>query len=213
MTPEIPDPKRPGEPTLPPASDRTTPVPSSQTTPIETLYAAGPASEWRRPESGPRAPQPPAEPDPAVAASAAAPAASPAEAPQAATAGAPVGPGGARWWERRRWSGQPLSGERWSGRRTAAVAALAFVLGGVGTVAVAAVLPDSGRSASVGNRTPGVGAQLPGGQFPGAPHEHADRDGDGDGDGDGREFRGGQPPQGGLPGGQQNADGGTDSDI
>jgi hypothetical protein len=92
------------------------------------------------------------------------------------------------------------------------VAALAFVLGGAGAAAVAAALPDGGRSASVGDRTTGVGGQLPGGQFPGAPRDHADHDGDDDGRG-GRDFRGGQPPQGGLPGGQRDANGGADSDI
>jgi hypothetical protein len=95
------------------------------------------------------------------------------------------------------------------------VAALAFVLGGVGAVAVAAALPDGGRVASVGDRSTGVGGQLPGGLFPGAPDDHADRDGPGD-DGDddggpgGRGLRGGQPPQGVLPGGQQDDNGGTD---
>jgi hypothetical protein len=92
------------------------------------------------------------------------------------------------------------------------VAALAFVLGGVGAVAVAAALPHDGRSTGVGGRSIGVGGQFPGGQFPGAPHDHGDRDGDGDGPG-GDDFRGEQAPQGGVPGGQQQDANGTESHI
>lgn len=107
---------------------------------------------------------------------------------------------------------------RWSGRRTAAAAALALVLGGAGAVAIAADLPDGSASAEVGDRSGVRGGQFPGGQFPGARGDDHDHDADHfgpRGEPDDRGFPGGSAPQGGLPGGsgRLDPDGGTNADI
>lgn len=91
------------------------------------------------------------------------------------------------------------AGRRWSGRRTAAAAGLALVLGGAGAVAVAAALPDGSASADVGDRSGRTGWQPPG-RLPGANDRDSGTDGGIDSGTDGGAGGLGGRPNGDLDG-------------